>query len=306
MLISDLEIIIKTAEFGSITAAATHLDIQVARASAAIKRVEKQLGFELFIRSTRQLRLSVSGEKYIPQCIQALETLNKAQQDLLTDNESISGELRLTTSSDLGRNIIAPWLDELAEQHSQLNLRLILNDHALDFYRDSVDIALRYGAPTDSNMYGFKICDVPRLLCASPEYLQKNKAPEHPKDLASHNGLFYQMNGTVYDTWKFTNKTHNYSIKMQGNRVANDGDLVRRWCISGKGLAVKSALDMSNDLINRKVVSVMQDYRPTMTELWLICPSKQSITPIVRLLREYLTENCSNILKKLKDKKIVL
>ncbi|XPF94327.1 LysR family transcriptional regulator [Colwellia sp. RE-S-Sl-9] len=305
MLISDLEIIIKTAEFGSITAAATHLDIQVARASAAIKRVEKQLGFELFIRSTRQLRLSVSGEKYIPQCILALETLNKAQQDLLTDQESITGELRLTTSSDLGRNIIAPWLDELAEQHPQLNLRLILNDHALDFYRDSVDIALRYGAPTDSNMYGFKICDVPRLLCASPKYLQKNKAPEHPKDLTNHNGLFYQMNGTVYDTWTFTNRTHHYSIKMQGNKVANDGDLVRRWCISGKGLAVKSALDMSNDLINHKAISVMHDYQPTMTELWLICPSKQSITPIVRLLRECLTENCNNILKELKNKKII-
>lgn len=304
MQIPDLEIVIKTAEFGSITAAATHLDIQVARASAAIKRVETQLGFELFIRSTRQLRLSRQGEIYIPQCIQALETLNKAQHDLLTNKNNISGELRLTTSSDLGRNIVAPWLDDLTETHKSLSLKLILNDHDLDFYRDSVDIALRYGSPTDSSMYGFKICDVPRVLCASPEYLKSHSAPKHPKELNNHTGLFYQLGGITFNTWKFAHKTHNYTIKMQGNRTANDGDMVRRWCVSGKGLAIKSLLDVSSDLLNKKLTLVMQNYKPTPTELWLICPSRQSINPIVRLLRDELTQNCKNIYKKLEEHSI--
>ncbi len=302
MLISDLEIIIKTAELSSITAAAVNLDMQVATASAAIKRVEKQLGFELFIRSTRKLRLSVMGEKYIPQCIQALEILHNAQHNLLSEQDTISGELRLTSPSDLGRNILLPWLDELIEQNSQLELKLILNDHALDFYRDSVDVALRYGAPTDSNMYGFKICDVPRVLCASPEYLSGNVQPNHPKELSNHNGLFYQMSGVVYNTWKFTRDKQIYTIKMPGNRVANDADLVRRWCVSGKGLAVKSVLDMSNDLLEGNVISLMSEYEPTPTELWLICPSKQSINPIVRLLRDVVTKKCQHILMELKDK----
>ncbi|WP_281558210.1 LysR family transcriptional regulator [Thalassomonas sp. RHCl1] len=305
MLLSDLEIIIKTAELGSITAAATNLDMQVARASAAIKRVEKQLGFELFIRSTRQLRLSVMGERYLPQCIHALEILNNAQQNLLSDQDEINGELRLTTSSDLGRNFIMPWLDKLAEQHPQLTLKLILNDHTLDFYRDSVDVALRYGSPTDSNLYGFKICEVPRVLCASPSYVSAHSAPEHPRELPAHNGLFYQLSGIVHDTWKFTRDKHIYSAKITGNRVANDGDLVRRWCVAGKGLALKSAIDMSEDLLTQKVVSLMPQYRPTPTELWLICPSKQSITPKVRLLRDLVTDNCQQILNKLKNKGFV-
>jgi DNA-binding transcriptional LysR family regulator len=296
MQIDDLKIVIKTAELGSITGAATNLNIQVARASAAIKRVEGELGFELFIRSTRQLRLSTQGEQYIPQCIQALETLNNAQQNVLTNQTTIKGELRLTTSSDLGRNIILPWLDNLTDEHNELRLKLILNDHDLDFYRDSVDIALRYGSPTDSNMYGFKICDVPRVLCASPEYLSKHVAPTHPKELNLHTGLFYQLSGIVYDTWKFTHKTHNYSIKMTGDRTANDGDLVRRWCVAGKGLAVKSLLDMSTDLLNGNAEIVMPEYKPTPTELWLICPSRQSINPMVRLLRNELTLQCKQLL----------
>ena len=302
MLTSDLEIIIKTAELGSITAAAVNLDLQVARASAAIKRVEKHLGFELFIRTTRQLRLSVMGEKYLPQCIQALNILSNAQQDLLIDQHAIAGELRLTTSSDLGRNIIVPWLDEIAQQHADLKLKIILSDHALDFYRDSVDIALRYGCPTDSTMVGFKICDVPRVLCASPSYLGNRPLPSHPHELSNHNGLFYQMNGVVHDTWKFSQNKHTYSIKMTGNRIANDGDLVRRWCVAGKGLALKSALDMSNDLLANNVLPVMPEFRPTATELWLICPSKQSISPVVRLVRDELTNKCQNIMTTLKVK----
>ncbi len=73
---------------------------------------------------------------------------------------------------------------------------------------------------------------------------------------------------------------------MRGNRTSNDGDLVRRWCVAGKGLAVKSCLDMSADLLSGKVVSVMPEFKPSSTELWLICPSRQSITPAVRLLRD--------------------
>ena len=86
---------------------------------------------------------------------------------------------------------------------------------------------------------------------------------------------------------------------MKGNRASNDGDLVRRWCVAGKGIAVKSCLDMSNDLLAGNVVSVMTDYQPRKTELWLVCPSRQSITPAVRLLRDMLKEKCAVILHKL-------
>jgi len=61
---------------------------------------------------------------------------------------------------------------------------------------------------------------------------------------------------------------------MSGNRASNDGDLVRRWCVAGKGIAVKSCLDMSNDLLSGNVISVMPDFKPRATELWIICPAR--------------------------------
>jgi DNA-binding transcriptional LysR family regulator len=92
---------------------------------------------------------------------------------------------------------------------------------------------------------------------------------------------------------------------MNGNRAGNDGDLVRRWCVAGKGLATKSALDVSTDLLAGNLVSVLPDYKPTYTELWIICPSRQSITPAVRLLRDNFRAKCHTLLKQLVDKGIL-
>jgi DNA-binding transcriptional LysR family regulator len=299
MLLEDLELVLKVAKFRSITAAATYLDMRTATASAALKRVEASLGVELFIRTTRSLRLSSAGERYIPQCEQALLMLDQAKLKIKDDLDIIDGELRIAVSSDLGRNLVTPWLDEFIETYPKVSLKLNVSDSAIDFYRDSVDIALRYGSPSDANLYGFKICNVPGVLCATQEYLDKNGTPKHPHDLPLHNGLFYQLNDIVHDVWKFSNGGTEYKIKMSGNRAANDGDLVRRWCAAGKGLAVKSCLDMSADLLSGKVVSVLPEFKPRATELWLICPSRQLITPAARLLRDTLRQKSTSILKQL-------
>lgn len=299
MLIEDLQVILKVAKLHSITAAATQLDMSTATASAAVKRVEKNLGAELFIRTTRHLRLSTSGERYIPQCEQALNTLDQARQQIKSDLNIVDGEFRLALSSDLGRNIVTPWLDEFMDSYPDVSVRLNMSDSNIDFYRDSIDIALRYGSPNEANLYGFKICNIPRLLCASPEYLDKHGIPKHPHDLPSHNGLLYQLHDVIYDVWKFRSNGTEYKIKMTSNRAANDGDIVRRWCIAGKGLAVKSCLDMSSDLLSGNVVNIMPEFKLTSTELWLVFPSKQLITPAARLLRETLKMKCTGVLKRL-------
>lgn len=299
MLIEDLQVVLKVAEFRNITAAATQLDMLSATASAAVKRVENALGVELFIRTTRQLRLSHAGERYLPQAEKALLMLEHARLQMRDDLEIVDGELRIAVSSDLGRNLVTPWLDEFIETYPKVSLKLNVSDSAIDFYRDSVDIALRYGSPNEANLFGFKICNVPGLLCATREYLDKNGTPEHPHDLPAHNGLFYQLNDIVHDTWSFSRDDTEYKIKMSGNRASNDGDLVRRWCVAGKGLAVKSCLDMAADLLSGQVVPVMPEFKPRTTELWLICPSRQLITPAARLLRETIKKKSTAILRQL-------
>lgn len=305
MLVEDLQVILKVAQFRSITAAATDLDMRVATASAAVKRVEAALGVELFVRTTRQLRLSAAGERYIPECEQAVKTLQQAKLNLHQDLGIIDGEIRIALSSDLGRNIVTPWLDEFLLEYPDVSLRTSISDSNTDFYRDSIDMALRYGSPNDATMYGFKICDVPRVLCAAPEYLNKHGVPEHPRELAEHNALLYQLHDVLQDEWTFSLGTDAHKVKLKGDRGSNDGDVVRRWCVAGKGLTIKSALDMSADLLTGGVVSVMPDYRPNDTELWLVCPSRQSITPTVRLLMDLFRDKAQQLLVQLKEKGII-
>lgn len=305
MQIDDLKLILKVAEFKSITLAAAKLDMRTATASAAIKRVETSLGTELFIRTTRHLRLSAAGERYIPQCEQAIAVLEIAKQNLKGEHDEIEGELRVALSSDLGRNLVIPWIDEIIDRFPKVSLRTHISDSNIDFYRDSVDIALRYGSPSDTNVYGFKICNVPRLLCATKAYTLEHGNPQHPNDLLNHQGLFYQLQDIINNVWEFTDGQNKYKVKMQGRRASNDGDLVRRWCVGGKGLAVKSALDIADDLINDRVITLMPDYQHTCGELWLICPTRQSITPAVRLLRDVCREKAKAKLTALIDKGIL-
>ena len=305
MLLEDLNVILKVAEFRNITAAAESLDMRTATASAAIKRVEKKLGVELFIRTTRRLRLSIAGEKYIPHCEQALQILNLAQQNVKDDLDIIDGELRISVPSDLGRNLILPWLDEFMQIHTGVSIKVHISDSNVDFYRDPVDIALRYGSPNDPNLYGFKICNVPRVICAASDYLEKYGVPIHPNDLTTHNGLLYQLGDIIHDIWEFSNQGDSIKIKIQSNRASNDAELVRRWCVNGKGIAAKSCLDMSHDLLNDNVLPLLTEFEANPTELWLICPSRQTVTPAVRLLREHLRAKCSEILAQLIDKGVL-
>lgn len=308
MNLQDLQVVLKVAELRSITAAATQLDMSTPRASTALKRVEEALGVELFVRTTRKLRLSSAGERYIPHCEQALLTLEQGRRQINSNLANVEGELRIAVSSDLGRNLIRPWLNEFMDVHPGVSVRLNLSDSNVDLFRDSIDIAIRYirpGSLNDANLYGFKICNVPHLLCASPDYLAKQSTPTHPHDLPSHRGVLYQLYDITYDVWTFTKEGMEYKVRVNSNRVANDGDLVRRWCVDGKGVAIKSCLDISTDLLSGSLVNIMPEFKPSSTELWLIFPSRQLITPAARLLRDTIKKKCTGILTQLVDNAII-
>jgi len=306
MQLHDLQVILEVAKLESISAAALKLDISAATASAAVKRVEKALGVELFVRTTRQLRLSSAGERYLPKCQQGLELLEQARLSTCDECTGIRGELRIAVPSDLGRNVFMPWLDAFMASHPELAVKLHISDSPSDFYRDRIDVALRYGAPLDSNHTGFEICQFPRLLCASPEFLTRHGTPEHPDQLANFNGLFYQVRDLTYDMWEFIGPDgQHHKVKMNGDRAANDADLVRRWCLAGRGLATKSYLDIAEHLLAGELVAVMPEYRQPNISLWLICPSRHSVTPAIRQLRDYLRERTGEVLQKLSDAQLL-
>ncbi len=303
MKIADLQVLLKVAELQSITAAANQLDMSSSAASVSLKRIEELLGAQMFVRTTRKLRLTPEGERFLPLCQQALELLKQGQVLINEEQQSVNGEIRIAVSSEMGRNLMRELLNDMMEQHPSVTLRLHASDSRADFYRDGVDVALRAltkEAVTSSNLFGFKICNIPHVLCASPHYIEKWGKPISISDLDKHNTLLYKLYEVVHDDWEiFDSSGEKYKIKMKSNRAVNDGDIVRRWCIDGVGIAKKSVIDVGEDLLAGRLTRFMVDHRIPITEMWLVLPSRQLISPAIRLIRDMLKEKISQLRKRL-------
>ncbi len=286
--LQDLKLFRQIVATGSISAAARQFDLTPAAASASLKRLELYVETPLIIRSTRSLKLTSAGERFLQHCQNALTALEQGSQELKQQSGRISGELRLAAPSDLGRNLLLPWLDALQDQHAELRIRLELSDKIAGLAAEQVDVALRYGSLPDSNQVSFHIADVPRVLCASPDYLATYGKPSHPIDLQQHNCLLYLIDQRTFANWHFGYQDDPFSVSVSGNRVSNDAEIVRRWAVSGKGIALKSMLDMSEDLRAGHVVSLLSEFKLHPQQLNLVCASRAQVSPTVILLRDEL------------------
>lgn len=302
MKIADLQVLLKVAELHSITQAANQLDMSSSAASVSLKRVEQALGTQLFVRTTRQIRLTPEGERYLPLCKQALTLLQQGQLLINEEQQSVSGEVRMAVSSEMGRNLMRVLLNKIMDQYKGITLRLHANDSRADFYRDGVDVALRAitkDAAQDLNLYGFKICDIPHVLCASENYIALHGQPTSPEDLSNHNALLYKLYEVVHDSWELYQGGQKFKVKMNSDRAVNDGDIVRRWCVDGAGVAKKSAIDVAQDLLAGRLKRLMPDYTIPLTEMWLVLPSRQLISPAIRHIRDELKRTIADLREQL-------
>ncbi|MCX7277841.1 MAG: LysR family transcriptional regulator [Burkholderiales bacterium] len=292
--LQDLEIFVRTVDAGSLSAAARSLDITPAAASAALQRLEAELQTALLVRSTRSLRLTPEGAVFLEHCRLALNTLREGQQTLATGRQQVQGTLRLAVSSDLGRNLLLPWLDAFQDQHPQVRFRLQVSDRMANIFSEPVDAAFRYGEPPDSNLVALPVAlDNRRVLCASPAYLQRHGTPSTPADLARHDCLCFLLGEDVNDRWEFSHNGHPTTVRVGGGHVANDGDLVRRWAIAGRGIAYKSWLDVAQPLADGRLQALCNDWDTEAAPLYMVLPDRRQLTPALRLLREFVAVQCA-------------
>ncbi|MDC7704179.1 LysR family transcriptional regulator [Vogesella indigofera] len=283
-----LEILVRTAETGSLTATARALGLTPAAVSAALKRLEAELGTRLFVRSTRHLRLSLQGEQFLPQAQQMLALWATAQQSA-QGQAALGGLLQLSLPSDLGRNVLLPWLDEFLQQHPQLSLRLQVGDRLADVYRQPVDLAIRYGTPADSSLVALPLLpDNRRVLCAAPAYLACHGTPQTPAELAEHVCLSYMLADSQHQQWSFARDGLQQSVTLSNRRMADDGDVVRRWALAGVGIAYKSMLDVADDLMAGRLLPLCPQWQGEAAPLWLICADRRASGVLAQALRVFL------------------
>ena len=294
--LKDLRIFIEICRLGSLSACAREMDLSRAVVSASLKRLESELDTILLVRSTRSLRLTSQGQHFLDKCRSAVELLDEAYSDIHHEDLDFSGTIRLSAPSDLGRNILLPWLDEFLGKYPKLEVVLELSDSLADLYGYPVDLALRYGEPRDSSLIAIPISTKNRiLLCASPEYIKRHGAPSSPDQLKNHNCLCQGLSETLHDRWPL--ESHPQSVAVLGDRRCKDGDVTRRWAIEGQGLALKALLDVAPDIQAGRLIEVDIGWGHIEFPLYLLCAERRLLSPMVQAMAKHLKKEAFSLLQ---------
>jgi DNA-binding transcriptional LysR family regulator len=258
--------------------------------SERLAALEAHYNARLLTRTTRSISLTDEGRELVVGARRILAEAEETEARIKLGVEKISGSIRLSTPIDLGRNQIVPLLDIFMEKHREVSVDLSLSDGIVDLVGQGIDLALRYGDLSDSSMKSKKLQSSRRLVCASPDYLKKNGIPKYPDDLGHHNCLVMRFGTQTDQDWSFMIGGKRRMVRVQGNRIANDGDLVRHWCLGGFGIAHKSEWDVHADLKAGRLISILEDFAPEPGSLQMVYPAGAVQPRRVRVLMDHLSQ----------------
>lgn len=292
----DLALFVRTAALGSFSNAAREADLLPGQVAAAVARLERELDLRLFVRSTRSLRLTAEGALYLPYAQEVLAALREGEARVRGEDAELRGTLQVAAPSDLGRNLLLPWLTEFRAAHPKLQLRLQLSDQVADVFRDPVDIAFRLGRFDNASYVALPLLPGNRrVLAASPDYLARHGTPDSLEALKEHHCLLYQLAGRAYDRWSFDADGRRTVIPVRGNMVCDDADVVRRWAVAGEGIVFKSWLDICAD-VQAGRLQVLLDGAGDNLPLNLVCPHRKQFSPAIRQLHAMFAQRLQPLL----------
>ena len=286
--LSDLKLFKRIVELGSLSAAAGDTGISPSSASLRLAAMERAVGATLFRRTTRQLHLTSAGEEFLEVSLNILNDLAAFDEHISREKRELSGLIRVTAPVDLGRNHIALSLDRFVEANPGISVDLVCTDRVTDLTERGIDIAIRYGALMDSSLRIRRISSNKRFPVASPDYIERKGAPEHPKDLAEHDCMLLSSLGDKNDTWTFVESAKALVVRVSGSRATNDGEVLRRWALDGKGIALKSAWDVAEDINYGRLVPLLINYCPANIDLQLVFPPLARQPTKVRRLADHI------------------
>ena len=281
-----LKLFLRIDALGAFGRAGREIGLSATATTQRIKRLETELGVTLFNRTTRAVSLTADGKVFAAHAQRILGTIEDARSDLSNGSADIQCELRVTSSASFGRRYIAPCIAEFLQAYPQVSVRLELSDGIVDIVEHGFDLALRIGTLAPSTLIARRLADNPRILVASPVYLQRAGTPQQPADLANHNCLVLAENRH----WKLRDEAGQiHDIKVQGNFSANYGEMITEAALADVGIALKSVWDIHHLLRDGSLLSLLSGYsiEPTWS-LWAVRPPGQMVPARVRVFLDFL------------------
>ena len=288
MLLENLSLFLQIVRHGSMAAAGREAGMSPATVSERLAALERHYGSRLLTRTTRALSLTEEGRALAegaPRLLAEAEELETRLRDGVTH---VAGPIRISAPSDLGRNRVAEILDDFVTTHPAVSIDLHLSDGYADLAAQGIDIAIRYGDLADSSMMVRALAPSTRIICAAPAYLDRHGIPERPEDLTSHNCLMMRFRGDVDRAWPFIVNGKPRTLLLSGNRIANDGAVVRDWCIKGHGIIRKAEWDIAEDICAGRLMPLLREFEVPPLRLQAIYPKGRAQVRRIKLLLDAL------------------
>jgi len=183
--ITTLRLYTRVARLGSFSAAAREAGQTQSQVSRMVAELEAELGVRLLSRTTRAVAATNAGQEFLARIEPVLAALDDAENSVREGGE-LRGLLRISMPTTMGIRVIIPRLRGFTEQHPQLRVELLLEDHANDLVKEAVDVGIRVGTLPDSAGTARLIGTMRRVIVGSPAYFEKHGRPAHPSDLQDH------------------------------------------------------------------------------------------------------------------------
>ncbi|GGX99520.1 LysR family transcriptional regulator [Massilia dura] len=231
-----MTVFIAVAEAESFSVAARRLSISPPAVTRAIATLEKRLGVRLLTRTTRFVRATEAGLRYLEDARRIVAEVDEADEAAIGINAVPRGRLMVTAPVLFGRMFVTPVVVDYLRRHPEVTVSALFVDRVVALVEEGLDVGIRIGHLPDSSLQAIRVGQVRSVLCAAPAYLAEHGVPELPEDLAEH-VLISSSGSSVDPAWKFMRDGSVVSVKVQPRLIMSTNDSTIEAARSGFGIA---------------------------------------------------------------------
>jgi DNA-binding transcriptional LysR family regulator len=289
--LTEFEAVLAVARLGSFRAAAADMEMSTSALSQSVASLEARLGTRLFHRTTRSVRLTDAGERFVADLAPAVAGIRDAIDRAGEDAATPSGTLRLNSSNGAARWVMLPFLIPYLQRYPNVHLDLVTEDRMIDIVREGFDAGFRTVDTVPGDMIAVPLGPPVRFaVVGSPVYFATHGRPQTPADLARHRCIRARMPaGHIYH-WEFERHGEAVSIDVEGQMTLSQPDLMRDAARAGLGLTYLTEFNVSDDLAAGTLERVLEDWTPPFDRLCLYYPGRRHVPATLRALIDLIRE----------------
>lgn len=287
--LGTLRVFVTVAEEGGFAPAARRLAMSPPAVTRAVAALEERIGTRLLHRTTRIVRLTEAGARFLADCKRILSELEEAEASAAGAHAALRGQLSVTASVMFGRMFVAPILLDFLALHPGVTARAVLLDRVVDLLDEGLDVAVRIAHLPDSSLSAVRVGSVRHVVCASPDYLAARGVPKTPADLARLEAIAFSHTATPQE-WSFVSGSRVERVTPRTQLYVNTAEVAIAAAVAGRGLTRVPSYQIGPELRAGRLSIVLSDFEPPPAPIHVLHADGRRAAARVRAFVDFLVE----------------